>query len=182
MLPVNVTMSITNVGFVLLLKDQNDVRTLPIFIGVPEAQAIAIHLNKAELPRPLTHDLLKNVIEMFDAQLDRVEVHTVEEGTFFGRLVLVYEGRNIEIDSRPSDAVALALRCNADILVSEEVMDAAGVVLDESADVAKAHPQRPKSRVEELKAELAGAVAEERYEQAAVIRDRIKALEGTEEN
>ncbi|NOY82284.1 MAG: hypothetical protein GXP31_14895 [Kiritimatiellaeota bacterium] len=183
MIPVEVTnVSISNVGFVLLLKNPEDERTLPIFIGVPEAQAIAILLNKVEVPRPLTHDLLKNVLDILEARLDRVEVHDLEDGTFFGRLVLFSEGREIKVDSRPSDAVALALRCRAPILVHEKVMDEAGIVLEDKADAGKAVVQRPKSRLEELKAELAKAIEEERYEQAAILRDRIKELSKPESN
>jgi len=174
MIPVTVTsISLSNVGFVVILKSRQDERSLPIFIGVPEAQAIAMELNGAKPARPLTHDLVKNVLDVLEGRLDHVEVHDLKDGTFFGRLVLSFEGQRLEVDSRPSDAIAVALRCKAPVLVAQQVMDEAGVVLD-SKEKPATEPLRPgPDTATRLKEELARAVAEERYEDAAKLRDQI---------
>ena len=131
MLRVTVSdLSISNVGPVILLKGESDDRTLPIFIMPPEAHAIIFRLNEVELPRPMTHDLLKNVLTALGAELKRIEIWDLEEGTFYGRLILSAHGKTLTIDSRPSDAINLALRCGAPILVAEKVMDEAGLILD----------------------------------------------------
>ena len=168
--------SISNVGFVVLLKSTEDDRTLPIFIGVPEAQAIALHLNEVVPPRPMTHDLIKNVLDVLEGRLDHVEVHDLNDGTFYGRLVLAFEGQRLEVDSRPSDAIALALRYNAPVMVAEAVMEEAGVVMDEEAEgeseaVEELQQEDP---VAELKSKLEEAIEQERYEDAAALRDEIK--------
>jgi len=181
MVPVTVSnLSISNVGFVMLLKSQQDDRTLPIFIGVPEAQAIALFFNKVQVPRPMTHDLMKNVLDVLEARLEHVEVCDLDDGTFYGKLVVSFEGQTLEIDSRPSDAVALALRCKAPILVSEKVMDEAAVVLDGDKDTEKKTGEPVhKDPVAMLKGELQKAIAEERYEDAARLRDEIKRATST---
>ncbi len=174
-------LSISNVGFVLLLKGDGDERTLPIFVGVPEAQAIALHLNKVNTPRPMSHDLMKNMLDVMEGRLDRVEVWDLSNGTFFGKLVVVFEGQTLEIDSRPSDAVALALRCKAPIFVADKVMEEAGVVLEsdvlDNEDDDEARPTEAeihKDPVDALRSELLRAIKEERYEDAAGLRDKIK--------
>ena len=135
MIPVTVaSLSISNVGFVVLLKSQKDARTLPIYIGPPEAQAILFRLNKVQLPRPITHDLFKNVLDILEARLESVAIHDLKEGTFYGRLVLTFEGQKLEVDSRPSDAIALALRMSSPIYVEDEVVKKAnGLKFDEKA-------------------------------------------------
>ena len=178
MVPVTVeNVSLSDFGFVVLLKSNVDSRSLPIFIGVPEAQAMVIHLGGVEPPRPLTHDLLKNLLGVLEARLDRVEVRDLKNDTFFGRLVLSLKGQTLEVDSRPSDAIALALRCDVPILVSEHVMEAAGVVLEQGGERTRQEPPAPEDPVAELKGRLAYAIKEERYEDAASIRDEIKQLE-----
>jgi bifunctional DNase/RNase len=175
-------LSISNVGFVLLLKSVSDERTLPIFIGVPEAQAIAIQLNQTAPPRPLTHDLLKNLLDILEGRLESVEVNELKEGTFFGRLLISFEGQTIALDARPSDAVALALRYKAPIYVTEAVMNEASMIIEpEDQEVAPlAGGGKPvgkavrRSPAEELQAQLELAIKEERYEDAARIRDQLK--------
>ncbi len=178
MIPVNVSnLSISNVGFVLLLKSQADARTLPIFIGVPEAQAIALFLNGTTPPRPMTHDLMKNLLDILEGRLERVEVSGLDSGTFFGRLVLSFEGQQLEVDARPSDAVALALRCHAPIFVDDEVMSSGGVVLDqpeEESEPAVPEEAPPLKPIDRLRNELEKAIREERYEDAARLRDEIQ--------
>jgi bifunctional DNase/RNase len=186
MIPVKVDqLFISNVGFVILLKGLEDKRVLQIFIGAAEAQAIAIHLNSVEIPRPLTHDLLKNLLDYFECRLKRIEVCDLRDGTFYAKLVLERNGMETEVDSRPSDAIALALRCAAPIFVAEKVMDEAGRILEESpADDAmdleqkkEANPASALTPLEKLKSDLDRAVKDERYEDAARIRDEIKRLE-----
>jgi len=182
MIPVGVSnLSISNVGFVVFLKGGSDERTLPIFIGAQEAQAIAIELNSVTPPRPLTHDLMKNILDVFEARLERIVVHKLEEGTFYGKLALSFEGQNTEVDARPSDAIALALRCKAPIFVADDVMNSAGFVLEEK--IAEAKPEAGEAdaagaesgdRLSQLRRQLAQAVADERYEDAARLRDEIR--------
>ena len=105
------------------LKEKAGTRSFPILIGVYEALAIQRKINGEAVARPLTHDLLASVIDGMDGRLTRVEVHTLSEQTFYAKLVIEHGGGTAEIDSRPSDALALAVRKEAPIFVSEEVMD-----------------------------------------------------------
>ncbi len=173
MIPAEVVkVSFSNMGFVVFLRSPQDPRTLPIFIGAPEAQAIAIILDRVAAPRPLTHDLFKTVLDNLECRVKRVEISGLRDNTFFARLFLESGGRESEIDARPSDALALALRSGAPIFVAEEVMEAAGLVIkDEPADGPK-----PPSPEEDLKRRLAKAVEEERFEDAARLRDELKKL------
>jgi len=187
MIPVKVDqLFISNMGLAVHLKGMEDKRVLQIFIGAAEAQAIAIHLKGIEIPRPLTHDLFKNLLEYFQSPLKRVEVCDLREGTFYARLILERDGTEVEMDARPSDAIALALRCGVPIFVAETVMDEAGRVLQETEavptpDNAGKQDGKPVARVltplEKLKYDLGKAVQEERYEDAARIRDEINRLE-----
>ena len=176
-------LSFSNMGFVVLLRASKDKRTLPIFIGAAEAQAIAIQINKVEIPRPLTHDLFKNVLDFLECRLKRVEVCDLVDGTYYARLILERDANEMPIDSRPSDAIALALRFAAPIFVDEKVMQEAGVVLEEQGKQdASAQTKSKKehlSPVEALKEQLSQAIAEERYEDAAKLRDKITHLEQT---
>jgi bifunctional DNase/RNase len=179
MIPVSIAqVSFSDMGFVVLLKSPQDPRTLPIFIGAPEAQAIAVVLDQVELPRPLTHDLFQTVLDNLKVRINRVEISALRENTFYAKLFLECGELKAEIDSRPSDALALALRCAAPVFVAEEVMDAAGVMLkDESAEAkSKAGGQKPLTAEESLKQQLAKAVEEERFEDAARLRDELKKL------
>jgi len=176
-IPVTVaSLSMSNAGFVVLLKSQQDERTLPIFIGLTEAQAIHFHLNEVKLPRPMTHDLLKNVLDVLEARLERIEIWNLKEGTFYGRLILSFEGQTLEVDSRPSDAIALAMRCSAPVFVAEEVMEEAALILGSSEQNGKESSPEEEDDVSRLKRELDAAIAEERYEDAARLRDQIKGV------
>jgi len=114
----------------LLLEEVGGSRVLPIFIGAPEAAAIAYALQGVVAPRPMTHDLLGNVITALGAKLFNVEITDVRENTYFAECRLIQEGREILVSARPSDAVALALRSGAPIMVSDSLMDAEGKVLN----------------------------------------------------
>jgi len=178
----------SNMGFVVLLKGATDDRTLPIFIGAAEAQAIALQLNNVKMSRPLTHDLFKNTLDFLECRVKRIEVCDLKQGTFYAKLILERDGMEMGIDSRPSDAVAVALRATAPIYVATSVMDQAGRVFSDdelqSPDMSKPGESVKKKKqrldpVEGLKQDLENAIQEERYEDAAKIRDRIKNLEHT---
>ena len=111
---------------VLKEKDGDSNRILLIWIGESEAAAIQMHIEKIQLPRPMTHDLLKTMIETLGAGVVAVCVHAFEEQTFYAHVTLDVEGNNIDVDCRPSDAIALALRCEAPIYVVEDVLTEQG--------------------------------------------------------
>ena len=113
---------------IVILREVGAERYLPIWIGVYEAEAITIALQEVEVSRPLTHDLIRNIFNDLDAQVVRVEVVALREDTFYGNIVLETNGKSINIDSRPSDALALAVRTNVPVMVSRSVMDAAGII------------------------------------------------------
>lgn len=124
----SVRVSLTNQQRIVVLRELNTERYLPIWIGPYEAEAITIALQEIEVARPQTHDLLKNILKNLDAHLVRVEVLALREDVFYGNLVVECNGETINIDSRPSDALALAVRTHVPILIAREVMDAAGVI------------------------------------------------------
>lgn len=113
---------------VVVLKDINAERYLPIWIGPYEAEAIAIRLRDIEVARPLTHDLLHNVITEMGGEISHIAVSDLRNDTFYGRIVVNLNGQQVEIDSRPSDAIALAVRANVPIFVAENVMAQAGII------------------------------------------------------
>lgn len=116
---------------IVILKEKDAERYLTIWIGVYEAEAITIALQGVEVARPLTHDLLKNVFNQLGARLLRAEVVALRDDTYYGSLVVEFNGQQIEIDARPSDALAIAVRANIPILVARSVMEAAGIVPEE---------------------------------------------------
>ena len=116
---------------IVILREVSTQRYLPIWIGVPEAESIAIALQEVEVVRPLTHDLLKKVFDAFGAEVLRVEVTSLNDDIYYGNIVTRQQDKVIEIDSRPSDALALAVRAGVPILVDRQVMDAAGLVPEE---------------------------------------------------
>ncbi|MFQ5811778.1 MAG: bifunctional nuclease family protein [Anaerolineae bacterium] len=116
---------------VVILKDVDSERYLPIWIGPFEAEAITLELQQVELARPLTHDLLQAVITAVGARVSHVLVNELRNDTFYARIVLDNNGRPLEIDSRPSDSIALAVRAKAPIFVAEEVMDRASIMPEE---------------------------------------------------
>jgi bifunctional DNase/RNase len=124
----------TNAPIVLLRETDGSHRTLPIFIGGPEATAIAFALEGVETPRPMTHDLIKNVLEELGWQLERVVVTELRESTFFAELHLSGNGTTHVISSRPSDAIALAARTGTTIFADESVLDEAAYPPDDQAD------------------------------------------------
>jgi len=112
---------ITNMP-IIILRDQEGQRVLPIWVGVFEANAIALQIENVQTPRPMTHDLLKNVIDDLRATVDRIVVCELKENTFYARIHMSADGRALEVDARPSDAIALALRTHSPIYVEEAVI------------------------------------------------------------
>ncbi len=178
-------------AYALILKETEGDRRLPIIIGQFEAQAIALELEGIRPPRPLTHDLVKNVLDSLGNSLSDVLISELREGTFYARLNL--EGNSIshEIDARPSDAIAIAIRFGAPIYVAESVMEEAATVpdKDEGDEEIESKGEKPKknrerspaytkeSKMEQLQKELTDAISREDYERAAKIRDEIRRLQ-----
>lgn len=122
---------------VLVLKDDAEEKTLPIWIGAMEAMAISLSLNNVALPRPMTHDLLLSTIHGMGGEVARIEVTDLAEGTYYAELVIAVGGEEKRIDSRPSDAIALALRAEAEIHVHEKVLENVDTEKAESTPVIK---------------------------------------------
>jgi len=173
-------------GYAVLLQEKEGGRSLPIVVGSAEAQAIALYLEGVNMPRPMTHDLLANVMESIDIEVSRVLIARISNGTFYAEIeVSSPHSGEIVIDSRPSDAIAIALRTLTPIYISDEVMDSAGIEnLIQESEVAEAVTTKDLSDeiseetvLENLNEALEKAVSKEEYELAARLRDRIKELE-----
>ena len=177
-------------SYALILQETGGLRRLSILIGADLAQSIALELEQIKPPRPITHDLLKSVIESLGATLMEVTITELRDSTFYA--VLTLDATPAEIDARPSDAIALAIRFNAPIFVTESVLSEAGVVPQEDEEGEEEEeesyeetveqsetpePERPKTLREVLQAKLDDAVKKEDYERAAQIRDEIERLE-----
>ena len=169
-------------AYALILKEVNGTRRLPIIIGAFEAQSIALEMEGIKPPRPLTHDLIKNIIDLLGGNLVDVFINDLREGTFFACLNLDTQ----EIDSRPSDAIAIAVRFGVPIYVAEKVMAEASFISEqEEGKVTPPVPnteqeEKPKpqlSKLEQLEQQLLDAIAKENYEKAAQFRDEIKKLQ-----
>lgn len=173
-------------AYALILKETNGKRKLPIIIGAFEAQSIALELEGMKPPRPLTHDLMKSIIDTFAVSLNEVCISELRDGTFYAKLSVEGLSETQEIDSRPSDAIALAVRYGAPIFVEEGVLSEAGIVSDETEaeddddDLPKTKEDLPTkqftTKLEQLQSGLKDAIDKEDYEKAAKIRDEIKKL------
>ncbi|MEM8559999.1 MAG: bifunctional nuclease domain-containing protein [Bacteroidota bacterium] len=172
-------------AYALVLGEVNGNRRLPIIIGAFEAQAIALELEKIQPPRPMTHDLLRDLFDALDAEVTDVIVDDLREGTFFAKIRYEFEGEESQLDARPSDAVALAVRTDAPIFVMASVLDEAGIPADDenvsafaSSDEAEAEerPSRKVSPLDAMKERLQKAIDTEDYETAAQLRDEIERL------
>ncbi|HEX9005965.1 MAG TPA: bifunctional nuclease domain-containing protein [Bacteroidota bacterium] len=183
-------------AFALILREMNGNRRLPIIIGAAEAQSIALEMEGIKPPRPLTHDLMKNIITAFGAELSDIIIDELRDGTFYAKLNI----DNQLIDSRPSDAIALAVRYGAQIYVAASVMDEAAFVPEEEEEEQQqaqggqqepqppqqnrpAKPKQPSAsqsksqKLEQLRQQLQDALEHENYEKAAQLRDEIRKLE-----
>lgn len=171
-------------AYALILKESNGKRKLPIIIGAFEAQSIALELEGMRPPRPLTHDLLKNVIDTFAVSLNEVCISELRDGTFYAKLFVEGVSDTKEIDSRPSDAIALAVRFGAPIYVEEDVLQEAGIVSEEEEEETEGEPKKQEdapvkqftTKLEQLQSALKEAVEKEDYEKAAQLRDDIRKL------
>lgn len=170
-------------AYALILNEVDGNRRLPIIIGTFEAQAIALELESIKPPRPMTHDLLKNMLTSFKTQVSEVYINDLTEGTFFAKIHYDKNGERVELDARPSDAIALAIRFGAPIMVDSKVLEEAGIVTEEREESAGAGASDKEtetgeelSKLEQLELELQTAIETENYEKAAKIRDQIKKL------
>lgn len=169
-------------AYALILSEVEGNRRLPIIIGTFEAQAIALELESIKPPRPMTHDLLKNMLLSFNSSVKEIYINNLSEGTFFAQILYEQNGQNIELDARPSDAIALAIRFNAPIQVDSSVLDEAGIVsedieTEETVDSEEpSAPEKEMTRLEKLEMELQTAIETENYEKAAKLRDQIQKM------
>lgn len=131
---------------IVVLKEESGARFLPIWIGPFEADAITLQLQGIDAPRPLTHDLLKTVIETLGGEVLHILINGLEKNTYYARIVLDVDGDTVEVDSRPSDAIALGVRVNAPIYVAEEVMDQAGLQPEEEISLGESVAATPAGR------------------------------------
>ncbi|MCB0669962.1 MAG: bifunctional nuclease family protein [Saprospiraceae bacterium] len=176
-------------NYAVVLGEQEGSRRLPIVIGAFEAQAIAVAMERMTPNRPLTHDLFKNAMDTFGVDLKEVIINDLLDGIFYAKLVCLRKGEIIEIDSRTSDALALAVRFNCPVFTYEFILETAGVILDDSQEQEGAvekslgisdEPEPEKKggplssySIDALKTMLEEVLAEENYEKAARIRDEI---------
>lgn len=173
-------------AYALVLAEESGERRIPIIIGPVEAQSIAIQLEGLKPPRPLTHDLFKELAEAFEIEITEVIIYKLEEGIFYSELICSRNDQPIIIDSRTSDAVALALRFGCPIYTSEEILQRAGIVIEfeneqsheewhqpPSEDVSRGKHKYEKYTSAELTQMLNNAVSAEDYEKASAIRDEI---------
>ena len=183
------TVAKTDQGNAVLVKPVDGDKAVPIFIGPLEAQNILLGLGEVEIPRPLTHDLLLSLLTTLDVRLVRVDIHTFSEGTYYSNLILDHGGRRLEVDARPSDSLALAVRADCPIYIDLDLVEESGVSLEQlrqAADVAEEGDDEPEPEAEptakdaelvDLRVRLDQAVAQENYEEAARLRDAIQKLE-----
>ncbi len=171
-------------AYALLLTEANGRRRLPIIIGGPEAQSIALELEKMTPSRPLTHDIFKTFAENFNIQLVEVVIYNLSEGVFFSKILFSDQEKEVEIDSRTSDAVALALRFGSPIFTYENILSSAGILIDpdssdfglmdEETDEDLEGNEFSKIAEDELEKMLQEALEEEENEKASRIRDELK--------
>ena len=173
-------------GYAVLLQEKEGNRSLPIIVGSAEAQSIALYLEGVNMPRPMTHDLLINALENMDGEVSRVLIARISNGTFYAEIEIFSPHSGVMIiDSRPSDAIALALRSLTPIYIADDVMDSAGIDnFTKESEVAEtvtsedlSYEISEETVLENLNEALVKAVSDEEYEVAARLRDRIKQLE-----
>ncbi|MCK4240401.1 MAG: bifunctional nuclease family protein [Candidatus Atribacteria bacterium] len=157
-------------GFVVILKDEMEKRWLPVWIGPYEAKMISLSLEKIKPIRPLPHDLIKNILNTLGIIVTKIVICNIKENTYFATIGLKRDNQEKEIDARPSDAIALALRVNAPIYVNEDVLNKAStekIALEDEKGI----------KLAELREKMQKAVEIENYEEAAKLRDQIRSLE-----
>lgn len=186
---MGLTFSQTQTGsYALILAEESGKKRIPIMIGAFEAQAIALHLEELKPPRPLTHDLFLSFSRAYGVELKEVLINKLEEGIFYSELVFFHNDDTVRIDSRTSDAVALALRFKCPIYTTIEILEKAGIILedkaieekgieDESSAGGDTMESKPLSELEDM---LEKAVTDEDYETASQIRDELKRRQDSE--
>jgi bifunctional DNase/RNase len=181
----------TGGAYAILLREIDGNKRLPIIIGAFEAQAIALEIEGIKPPRPLTHDLLKQLTDSLGATVIEIIIDELRDNTFYAKIILEVSGFSQEIDARPSDAIALAVRAQAPIYVASSVMESAAFVPSEETEEASStntisdtgeskKPPSKEAKLATLQNKLREAIEGEEYERAAKIRDQIKNL--TSEN
>jgi bifunctional DNase/RNase len=146
----SIRVSLMNYQRVVILREKGSDRYLCIWIGPAEADAIAVQLQEVQVARPLTHDLLRSIIDTLGAQVSHILVNDLANDTYYARIILDINGRSMEIDSRPSDAIALAVRAKVPIYADESVLERAGVLLDKDGETVEAAERAPKVAPEEI--------------------------------
>ncbi len=185
-------------AYALILNEVSGSRRLPIIIGSYEAQAIALELEHIKPPRPMTHDLMKQIVEAFEYVLKYIYISELKEGTFFSKMIFEGPEGEVTVDSRPSDAVALAIRFSSPIFVATSVLDDAGIISEEldptvtkEPSEKKTAPSKPatatnpesssenvETRIQLLQNNMDAAIQAEDYELAARLRDELQKLKG----
>jgi len=168
-------------NYAVVLGEQEGVRRLPIVIGGFEAQAIAVAMERMTPTRPLTHDLFKNTLNIFDIELKEIIINDLLDGVFYAKLICQQNNKLIEVDSRTSDALALAVRFNCPVFTYEFILESAGVVLEGDDEGKQTAPQKRESKkkglesysIDTLNKMLEEAIQKEDYEKAAKIRDEM---------
>ena len=166
----SIRVSLMNYQRVVILKEKTAERYLPIWIGPAEADAIAVKLQDVTVPRPLTHDLLRSVIDALGATINSIIVSDLKNDTFYAKIILNVDGKQMEVDSRPSDALALAVRAVVPIYAEEAVLDKAGILLDK--ETGKPSPQESETGVAG-----SGKVSEEELKKMSAFYDFINTLD-----
>lgn len=171
-------------AYALILTDEQDLHRIPIVIGMPEAQSIAIQLEKIQTQRPLTHDLVKTLADALQVTLKEVFIYRLEAGIFYSELLFEAEKNIIRVDSRTSDAIALALRYECPIYSTAEIIEKAGILVGQesahSEQTTVVHSTESEEEmmqgytIQELTKMLNDAVVNEEYEKASKIRDILK--------
>ncbi|MDR0926929.1 MAG: bifunctional nuclease family protein [Ignavibacteria bacterium] len=168
----------TPTTFALILREIGGNRSIPIIIDAFGAQSIAFEIEKSVTPRPMTHDIMKTLIYSANMTLTEILISDVRDSTYFARMIFADD--DIEIDCRPSDAIALALRCDAPIYTYSHILDEIGMFAtmdnERNNDNDASHHTRGRTRLEQLQNQLDRAVRNENYEDAAKIRDQIKEI------
>jgi bifunctional DNase/RNase len=166
----SIRVSVMNSQRVVILKENKVERYLPIWIGPTEADAIAIKLQGVSVPRPLTHDLLYSVIDALGAKVNFIVVNELRNDTFYAKINVIVNDKYLEIDSRPSDAIAIAVRAKAPIYAEEEVLDKAGIVFDQ--ETGKPIPSAQATKLGEK-----GEISEEELRKLSAFSDFISTLD-----
>jgi len=192
------TVAQTDQGNVVLVRPKGSDLAVPIFIGQLETQSILIGMGGVEVPRPLTHDLFLSLLSALRVELNRIEIHELRDATFYARILLHAEGRELTLDSRPSDAIGIAVRAHCPVFIAESVVEEAGISVNlvaglQSGDLDTATEAEPgparraagagvmpissATEIDRLRTELEASIADEDYERAAAIRDKLRELE-----